>query len=196
MKKLVLSVLVLGSALGATPAFAQATGSVDVTGSVAARCLAVSPISGNITLGELAKTDGTVDPSFAGNTGGLTRNFTVKCNGSNPKISVDAKPLINAAATNVPAGYTNTVHYTATLVATGAKGGTTPVADQSLTAGATSAQVGDRLAGLLRIRLRSSMPVPMPVRWKSPSHRPPDRGVSGRRGGSLPEIFGILHGHT
>ena len=115
MKKLVLSVLVLGSALGATPAFAQATGSVDVTGSVAARCLAVSPISGNITLGELAKTDGT-------------------------------KPLINAAATNVPAGYTNTVHYTATLVATGAKGGTTPVADQSLTAGATSAQVGDRLA--------------------------------------------------
>ena len=140
MKKLVLSVLVLGSALGATPALAQATGSVDVTGSVAARCLAVSPISGNITLGELAKTDGTVDPSFAGNTGGLTRNFTVKCNGSNPKISVDAKPLINAAATNVPAGYT------ATLVATGAKGGTTPVADQSLTAGATSAQVGDRLA--------------------------------------------------
>ena len=135
MKKLVLSVLVLGSALGATPAFAQATGSVDVTGSVAARCLAVSPISGNITLGELAKTDGTVAPSFAGNTGGLTRNFTVKCNGSNPKISVDAKPLINAAATNVPAGYTNTVHYTATLVA-----------DQSLTAGATSAQVGDRLA--------------------------------------------------
>ena len=118
MKKLVLSVLVLGSALGATPALAQATGSVDVTGSVAARCLAVSPISGNITLGELAKTDG----------------------------SVDAKPLINAAATNVPAGYTNTVHYTATLVATGAKGGTTPVADQSLTAGATSAQVGDRLA--------------------------------------------------
>ena len=146
MKKLVLSVLVLGSALGATPAFAQATGSVDVTGSVAARCLAVSPISGNIPLGELAKTDGTIDPSFAGNTGGLTRNFTVKCNGSNPKISVDAKPLINAAATNVPAGYTNTVHYTATLVATGAKGGTTPVADQSLTAGATSAQVGDRLA--------------------------------------------------
>lgn len=146
MKKLLLSALVLGSAFGATPVFAQAAGSVDVTGTVAARCSAVTPITGSITLGELAKADGTVDPSFAGNTGGLSRNFTVRCNGANPKITVDAKPLVNAAATNSPNGYTNTVHYTATLVATGAKGGTTPVADQSLTSGATSAQVGDRLA--------------------------------------------------
>lgn len=147
MKKLVLSALIIGSTFAAAPAFAQsAAGSVDVTGTVAARCSAVTAITGSITLGELAKADGTVDASFAGATGGLSRNFTVKCNGSNPKISVEAKPLVNAAATNSPNGYTNTVHYTATLVATGAKGGTTPVADQSLNNGATSAQVGDRLA--------------------------------------------------
>lgn len=149
MKKIVLSALVLGSALASAPVFAQTvTGSVDVTGTVAARCSAVTPITGSITLGELAKADGTVDPSFAGNTGGLSRNFTIKCNGANPKITVDAKPLVNAAATNSPNGYTNTVHYTATLVAMGAKGGTTSVADQSLSSGATSGQVGDRLAAV------------------------------------------------
>lgn len=148
MKKIILSALVIGSTVVATPAFAQAAGSVDVSGTVAARCSAATPITGSITLGELAKADGTVDASFAGNTGGLSRNFTVKCNGANPKISVEAKPLVNAAATSSPNGYTNTVHYTATLIATGAKGGTTPVADQSLSSGATSAQVGDRLAAV------------------------------------------------
>ena len=93
MKKLVLSALVLGSAFAAAPAFAQASGSVDVSGTVSARCSAVTPISGSITLGELAKADGTIDAAFSSNTGGLTRNFTIKCNGANPKVSVDAKPL-------------------------------------------------------------------------------------------------------
>jgi hypothetical protein len=40
------------------------------------------------------------------------------------------------------------VHYTATLTAMGAKGGSTSVADQSLSSGATTAQVGDRLAAV------------------------------------------------
>lgn len=148
MKKFVLSALMIGSAFAAAPAFAQANGSVDVTGTVSARCSAVTPISGSITLGELAKADGTVDAAFSGNTGGLSRNFTIKCNGSNPKVSVEARPLVNAAATNSPNGYTNTVHYTATVVAMGAKGGTTSVADQSISSGATSGQVGDRLAAV------------------------------------------------
>lgn len=148
MKKLVLSALMIGSAFAAAPAFAQANGSVDVTGTVAARCSAVTPISGSITLGELAKADGTVDAAFSGNTGGLSRNFTIKCNGANPKVSVEAKPLVNAAATNSPNGYTNIVHYTATVVAMGAKGGTATVADQSINSGATSGQVGDRLAAV------------------------------------------------
>lgn len=146
MKKLLLSALVMGSAFAAAPAFAQATGSVDVTGTVTGRCSAVTPINGNITLGELSKVDGTVDPAFAGNTGGLSRTFSVRCNGASPRISVDAKPLVNAAATNSPSGYTNTVHYTATVVATAAAGGNTTVADQSIAGGATTGQVSGRLA--------------------------------------------------
>src|SRR3546814_3570456 len=75
MKKLVLSALIIGSIFAAAPAFAQsAAGSVDVSGTVAARCSAVTAITGSITLGELAKSDGTVDASFAGNTGGLSRS--------------------------------------------------------------------------------------------------------------------------
>lgn len=148
MKKLVWSALFAATTVAAAPAFAQASGTVDVTGTVAARCSAVTPISGSITLGELATAAGKVDPAFAGNTGGLSRNFTILCNGANPKLSVNARPLVNAAATNSPSGYTNTVHYTATLTAMGAKGGSTSVADQSLSSGATTAQVGDRLAAV------------------------------------------------
>ena len=148
MKKLVLSALIIGSTFAAAPAFAQASGSVDVTGTVSARCSAVTPLNGSITLGELAKADGTIDAAFSGNTGGLSRNFTVKCNGANPKVSVEAKALVNAAATTTAPGYTNTVHYTATVVALGAKGGSTSIADQSLSNGATSAQTGDRLAAV------------------------------------------------
>ncbi|GAA0735209.1 hypothetical protein [Sphingomonas japonica] len=146
MKKIVLSALFAATTFVAAPAFAQVSGTVDVTGTVAARCSAITPISGSITLGELAAASGKVDPAFAGNTGGLSRNFTILCNGANPKLSVNARPLVNAAATDSPSGYTNTVHYTATLTAMGAKGGSTSVADQSLSSGATTAQVGDRLA--------------------------------------------------
>lgn len=130
----------------ASPALAN-SGSVDVTGTVGARCTAVTPITGSITLGELAKADGTVDAAFAGNTGGLTRSFTVICNSANPKLSVNALPMINSAATTPPSGYTNTVHYTATLSAMQAKGGTGSVADQSISTGATTGNV-DRLAAV------------------------------------------------
>lgn len=146
MNKLLFTALLAGSTAVATPAFAQASGAVDVTGFVKSRCGAITPIAGHITLGELSRADGTVDPSFSNNTGGLSRGFTVSCNGSNPKITVDARPLVNASSTNPPAGYTNTVHYTATVVARGARGGNTPISNQSLIAGSTSAQVGDRLA--------------------------------------------------
>src|SRR5690606_25359563 len=96
--------------------------------------------------GELAKADGTVDKTFAGATNGLSRNFTVRCNGANPLLSVEARSLVNAAATDSPNGYTNKVDYTAQLAAKGAKGQTTSIADLSLNAGATTGRLGDRLA--------------------------------------------------
>lgn len=149
MKKTVFSVLVAVSAFAATPAFAQtASGSVDVTGTVAARCTAVTPISGSIALGELAKADGTIDTAFSGNTNGLSRSFTIRCNGANPQLSVNARALVNAAATNSPTGYTNTVNYTASVAAMTAVGGTTTVADQSATAGATVGLLGNRIAAV------------------------------------------------
>lgn len=147
MKKIVLAALATVAGFTATPSMAQtAAGTVDITGTVAARCSAVTPISGSIALGELAKATGLVDGAFSGATNGLSRSFTVRCNGANPQISVNAKALVNAAATNSPNGYTNTVNYTATLAAAGAKGGTTSVADLSVSAGATTGLIGDRLS--------------------------------------------------
>jgi hypothetical protein len=147
MNKLTVSTLAaLAVAAVAGPAFAQAAGSVDVTGTVASRCTAVTPISGSITLGELTKADGTVDAAFSGNTGGLSRNFSVICNGANPRLSVNALAMVNSAAANPPSGYTNTIHYTATLTASHAGGGSTSVADQSIATGATTGNMSARLA--------------------------------------------------
>jgi hypothetical protein len=146
MKKIAILAAAAAAVVG-TPAFAQAaSGTVVVNGTVAAKCTATDPISGTIALGELAKADGTVDKALAGATNGLSRNFTVRCNGTNPKLSVEARSLVNAAATNSPNGYTNTVDYTAKLAAKGAKGGTTAISDLSLNAGATTGLLGDRLA--------------------------------------------------
>jgi hypothetical protein len=145
MKKIAILAAAAAVIVG-TPALAQTSGTVVVNGTVAAKCTATDPISGTIALGELAKTDGTVDKVFAGATNGLSRNFTVRCNGTNPKLSVEARSLVNAAATNSPNGYTNTVDYTARLAAKGAKGGTTAISDLSLNAGATTGLLGDRLA--------------------------------------------------
>lgn len=145
MKKIALAAAAI-SALVATPAFAQASGTVDVTGTVVAKCTAITPITGSITLGELANANGTVNTAFSANTGGLSRQFTIRCNGANPQLSVNAKPLVNAAAAGSPAGYTNTVHYTATLTANAASGTPTSVDDLSSTAGATTALIGNRIA--------------------------------------------------
>lgn len=146
MKNTLAIILAAAATLAAAPAFAQASGTVVINGTVAAKCSATDPINGTISLGELAKTDGTVDKTFAGATNGLSRNFTVRCNGTNPQMSVEARSLVNAAATGSPNGYTNTVDYTAKLSAKGAKGGTTAISDLSLNAGATTGRIGDRLA--------------------------------------------------
>ncbi|WP_106638921.1 hypothetical protein [Allosphingosinicella vermicomposti] len=146
MKKIALATVAALAAFAAQPAFAQAAGTVDITGSVAAKCTAVTPISGTITLGELAKSTGTVDSGFGSNTGGLSRQFTIRCNGANPQLSVNAKALTNAAVTTASLGYTNQVNYTATLTAVGAKGGTATVTDLTSSQGATTGLLGDRLA--------------------------------------------------
>lgn len=146
MKKIALTVLMASAFAAASPAFAQATGSVELTGTVTDRCTAVTPIDGSIQLGELSNADGTIDTAFSSAANGLTREFTIRCNGANPNVSVMAVPLVNAAAASPATGYTNTVHYTATVAAMGANGGTSEVADDSQAAGATTSRLGDRLA--------------------------------------------------
>lgn len=147
MKKTIATVMIAAAALASAPAFAQASGTVQVNGTVAAKCSAREPIGGTINLGELAKDDGTVDKAFSNARDGLSKNFTIICNGSNPQLSVKANPLVNAAASNSPNGYTNTVHYTAKLAAKGAKGNTTFITNLSNNnGGATTGLIGDRLA--------------------------------------------------
>jgi len=148
MNKFVASLLIAGAATVSVPAYAQASGTVAVNGTVAAKCAAIAPINGTIALGELAKDDGTVDRAFSKATGGLSANFTVRCNGSNPQLSVEARPLVNSASSAVAEGYTNKVHYTAKLAAMTATGGSTSVSDLSLNNGATTGRLGGRLAAV------------------------------------------------
>jgi hypothetical protein len=148
MKKIILASLAIGTALCATPAFAQsASGLVTVGGTVASKCTAAAGnLNETITLGELANSSGTVASDFPANSGGLSRSYTVKCTSGAPHISVDASPLVNSAITTATTGYTKTVHYTATLTAVRAVGAPVQAADTSNATGATTAAVGSHLA--------------------------------------------------
>lgn len=119
-----LFIAVAASACIATPALAApASGTVDVTGSVASKCTTAAGISGTITLGELALDDGKVDTAFSSNTGGLSRSFTVRCTAASVQISVNSNALTHASDAGTANGYTGTVHYTSTLTAKKAAGG-------------------------------------------------------------------------
>jgi hypothetical protein len=148
MKKLVALALAATAAAVATPAAAQTTasGTVTVTGTVASKCSTATNLNAAITLGELALANGTINSAFSNNVGGLSRSFTVVCTSPNATLSVDAADLVNSAIVTPTPGYTNTVHYTATLTATKATTGSTTATDLSATAGATTALVGDHLA--------------------------------------------------
>jgi hypothetical protein len=154
MKKFVLLAAAASAVAIVSPAAAQtvASGSVTVTGSVADKCFAITPISDTITLGELALATGvnagTIDSAFSSNIGGLSRSFTVRCTTTTPKITVSAVPLTISGDAGTLNGYTGTVHYTSTLTAQKATGGADASAAyttaDSLPA-ATTTSVGDRL---------------------------------------------------
>lgn len=151
MKKVLFIGAAVIAATAVSPAMAQtvASGTVQVTGTVAAKCTADNPISGTIDLGELALANGTVDPAFSSNTTGLSRSFTVRCTSANTQITVSSDALANASDATTGNGYTGTVHYTSTLTAEKASGGT-PASAAYTTAdslpSATTTQLGDRLA--------------------------------------------------
>jgi hypothetical protein len=148
MKKIIVAALAATTALIATPASAQTvSGTVAVTGTVASKCTTSSGnLDAAINLGELAIAAGTVNSSFSGNVGGLSRSFTVTCTSPNANLSANASALVNSAIVTPTAGYTNTVHYTATLTANKAAGGTASAVDTSNVVGATTALLGGHLA--------------------------------------------------
>lgn len=125
------TIAMIAAAAVAAPAMAQSTsvaGTVDVTGSVAGKCSVPSAISGTITLNELAIANGTVNSTFSNQTGGLSRSFTVHCTSANVSITVSSDALNNSTDSTTGNGYTGQVHYTSTLTANKAAGGTATAA--------------------------------------------------------------------
>jgi hypothetical protein len=126
MKKLVLLAMAASTVAIATPAAAQVTGTVEVTGTVVGRCSVVQPgggvgvgtFGGTIALSDLDEADGTLKATLEGTTSmapaGTPVETRVVCNSANTNISVNAGKLSN----NVPltdAGYSNDIDYTAEL---------------------------------------------------------------------------------
>jgi hypothetical protein len=106
-------------ALAAIPAAAQTTGTVNVDGSVAGRCLFTTP-SATISVGEMAVqgTGSTAGKLNAAVIEGQTRTLVGWCNGSASTMSVETLPLMNTGfAPAAPTGFDKRVDYTATAVA-------------------------------------------------------------------------------
>jgi len=136
MKKTILIGAALVGLTTAPAALAQTvSGTVNVTGSVSARCVVITgagggTFTGSIPLGELAGTDGTLSSTLAGSTnaspGGSTQ-FRVNCNSAAPKVTLSATRLALSPTVTAPAGYANVIDYTADLDASLASGSTQTV---------------------------------------------------------------------
>jgi hypothetical protein len=144
MKKIALLALAVSSAAIATPAMAatgDTVGTINIIGSVASKCTVLVGAGTSSTWGtsidmlELADANGTLLPSAQlSNTFNSQANSNriarVVCTTLAPKITVNAKPLVNSAT--VPTGYVNTVHFQADVAVT-TVGGTEPThSDDSL----------------------------------------------------------------
>lgn len=144
MNKLLL--LAIPAALVATPAFAQAAGSVGVTGVVGGRCSALTPITGTFDLGELSLTNGTVDTAFSNHVSPLSKSFTIVCTSADANVSISATPLDNSGDNTTAGGYTGRVHYTATTVFQRVSGTHTYIYGTTNAGGTLAAPLGGRLA--------------------------------------------------
>ena len=119
MKRLLTSavaVIALAAIAGQALA-ADATGTVTVNGSVASKCTVVSggtvggtTFSSTFSAGELADSAGHLAFSGSFTTVGAG-DFQISCNKANPIITLNATPMTNLAT--APAGYANTISYTA-----------------------------------------------------------------------------------
>lgn len=143
MRKLIL--LALPAALLAAPAFAQSgvTGTVDINGTVAGRCMFTLP-NATISLGEISLvTNGKLDASKVN---GKSATLTGWCNNTAATMAVTTTQLTTATAATT--GFDNRVDYTGTAVANAVS-----AADSSLTAGAGTASTVGQFTGDIVVTL-------------------------------------------
>lgn len=118
MKKIAFLAIAASAAIAA-PAMAQSvTGTITLNGNVATKC-SVTPGNGStfaqtVDFLELSQANGTLRTGLTTDFG--TRSATVVCNTGTPKIAVDANPLATGGA--APAGYDNSIDYTASVAVT------------------------------------------------------------------------------
>lgn len=131
MRKLAL--LAAPVALMATPATAQVTGTVNIDGSVAARCLFAIP-NATIHLNEISQQGSGTNAGTlnAAAVNGQTATLSAWCNGSASTMEVETTALtLQSPPSSIPAGFVSRVDYAADAAASTATG-----TDSSLTPGA------------------------------------------------------------
>lgn len=119
------------------------SGNVNISGSVALKCdITNDPVQ--LSLGELAGTNGTLDTSKVN---AQSKTLTGWCNGTQSTMSVTASPIVLTPAlqsNQVPNNFTQTVNYTATAVANGATAtdsSTSNAAGSAVTVGAFTGNI-------------------------------------------------------
>lgn len=115
MRKL-MTMTALATFAVAAPAMAQVTGTVDIDGSVADRCLFTTDSAvisvGELTLGGSGSTAGKLDASKLD---GQTRTLVGWCNGTAATMEVEAFALENTDFTgSAPSGFDTRIDFTAT----------------------------------------------------------------------------------
>ncbi len=139
--------------LFSVPAAAQSTGTVNVDGTVAGRCLFTTP-SATISVGEMAVqgTGSTAGKLNAAVIEGQTRTLVGWCNGSASTMSVETLPLMNTGfAPAAPTGFDKRVDYTATAVANAASAN-----DSSITGGSGAGSTVGLFTGDVVVTLSSA----------------------------------------
>jgi hypothetical protein len=107
---------------------------------------AAGPFSGTIALGALDATDGTLNTTLSGSVAASPAgsvSFRINCTKANAGVTLDADALVTAGA--AATGYTNTVNYTADLVANLAAGGPDTFTNNTVNT-ATSGTISGALA--------------------------------------------------
>lgn len=150
-----ISVAALAAAI-ATPAAAQdVTGTVNITGTVAAKCIVQtgagtsSTFGTTVALGELAQADGTLKPtatlaSTFNTVGGTGLSAKVICTTANPTISVNANPITSAVTAGT--GYDNSVDFQADVTVVTLAANASPYTNDSAAAAGSATALGSRLA--------------------------------------------------